>query len=116
MQLKQVQPACLQQYTCPGMSFAHSPFPCSCCLRYAPQPLEYFSAPGISSSDHKPVGATFSVPTVFRHRSDGKPEVQLHLTQMSAQGLFVRRSHRDAKTTNTPPNPCAIIKVRFWCH
>lgn len=30
------------------------------------RPLDYFCAPDIGTSDHKPVGCTFSVPTVWR--------------------------------------------------
>ena len=79
------------------------------------QVLDYFCAPNVSSSDHKPVSAIFSVPTIWR-RHDVSAEVPtanivVIISKISIEGLFVLRKKSGSDVTNALPNPYVTITV-----
>ena len=84
-------------------------------------PLEYYYAPGITSSDHKPVGAVFSVPMV--NLTYGPPsaphgsshqgsdnQLRLTLKRVSLEGLSVLKKRTTSKIVF--PNPYLVISSR----
>jgi hypothetical protein len=80
------------------------------------QALDYFCAPNVSTSDHKPVAAVYSIPTIWqRHNSsaEGLQGIQLCLTNVHAEGLFIlRKSRGKAAATNSFPSPSLCLMVR----
>jgi hypothetical protein len=84
-------------------------------------PLEYYYAPGITSSDHKPVGAVFSVPMVnLTYGPSSAPhgsshqgsdnQLRLTLKRVSLEGLSVLKKRTTGKIVF--PNPYLIISSR----
>ena len=79
------------------------------------QVLDYFCAPNVSSSDHKPVSAVFSVPTIWRRHdvsADVPPgDVRVVISRIAIEGLSVLRKRTASEVANALPNPYVTISV-----
>ncbi|KAJ9529767.1 hypothetical protein QJQ45_014544 [Haematococcus lacustris] len=74
------------------------------------KPLDYWCATDIASSDHKPVAASFQVPTIWR-QDDPTITTRVHLvfTRIACTGLFMLRTRRGSTAMPTLPNPDIIM-------